>query len=80
MRKRDGLLLAPVLLMGVMIGSFIFGEKPLSSAALWTITALSGASILSYVLLSRSRLGRDDMVGERRRAGVRKQRPRQHED
>lgn len=53
MRKRDGLLLAPIVLVGAMMASFAVSSKPLAEPLLWTITGLSALAIGAYVLIAR---------------------------
>lgn len=52
MKVRDGLLLAPVLLIGVMIAVIAFAPSHLAEVVLWLVASLSGLSIGSYVVLS----------------------------
>ena len=52
MRRRDGLLLAPILLVGVLLASLIVSPKPLSEPMLWAVTAFSGVAILAYAGLA----------------------------
>lgn len=52
MKVRDGLLLAPVLLIGVMIAVIAFAPSHLAEVVLWSVASLSGLSIGSYVVLS----------------------------
>lgn len=58
MRRRDGLLIAPILLVGVLLASLIVSPKPLSEPMLWAVTALSGAAILVYAGLAWRSRGR----------------------
>ncbi|WP_041374466.1 hypothetical protein [Phenylobacterium zucineum] len=53
MRKRDGLLLAPIVLVGATMASFAVSPKPLAEPLLWTITSLSALAIGAYVLIAR---------------------------
>ncbi|MBJ7409383.1 MAG: hypothetical protein JHD15_03330 [Phenylobacterium sp.] len=53
MRKRDGLLLAPIVLVGAMMASFAVSSRPLAEPLLWTITGLSALAIGAYLLIAR---------------------------
>lgn len=53
MRKRDGVLLAPIVLVGAIMASFAVSSKPLAEPLLWTITGLSALAIGAYVLIAR---------------------------
>ena len=54
MRLRDGLLLAPILLVGVMLATIVLFPIDLQSWAIWAITAVSGVSIGTYLALERT--------------------------
>lgn len=51
MKLRDGLLLAPVLLIGVMIAAIAFLPSGLTDIVLWSVAGVSGLSIGSYLVL-----------------------------
>lgn len=55
MRRRDGLLLAPILLVGVMLAAIILFPNGFQSWAIGIITAASGLSIAVYLVLERTR-------------------------
>lgn len=55
MRFRDGLLLVPMLLVGVMLAAIIVFPNDVRSWTIWAITAASGVSIAVYLVLERTR-------------------------
>ena len=53
MRLRDGLLLVPILLVGVMLVAILVFPTEGQGWAIWAITAASGVSIAVYLVLER---------------------------
>lgn len=52
MKLRDGLLLAPVVLIGVMVAAIALLPWRVANIVLWSVAGLSGLSLGTYALLS----------------------------